>query len=311
MPSNAIEVRDLYKRYKKADKNAIDGISFDVPQGCLFSLLGPNGAGKTTTISILTTTLEKTSGSVQVAGYDLDTDEHDIRRNIGVIFQGPSLDDNLTAEENIRLHAMLYGIFPFRPLYGLTSKIYRDRVHELADVLGITDVLFNPIRTLSGGMKRKLEIVRSLMHRPKVLFLDEPTTGLDPQSRRSLWAYLIDMRKRENMTILLTTHYLDEAEDADHIAIINDGKIVLEGTPRDIKQELVQDMLIVDAQDRTTLQSGLKKLGIDAGDEYPLKIPLSQHHRAQDIIRSIDLDFSVLDIERPTLEEAYLKIIET
>src|SRR3990167_8038703 len=221
-----ISVKNLIKRYKKAEKNAVDDISFEVKEGEFFAFLGPNGAGKTTTISILTTTLSKSGGDVTIAGYDIDKQAAQVRRNVGIIFQNPSLDLNLTAEENIRFHSILYGIYPFAPSFNLMSSEYKKRVNELSQIIGLGKDIFKQIKTFSGGMKRKLEIIRSLMHKPKVLFLDEPTIGLDPISRRDLWKYIQSIRKKQSTTIFLTTHYLDEAEDADHICIINHGKIV-------------------------------------------------------------------------------------
>jgi len=178
---NAIEVRGLVKRYRAC--TALDGISFDVAEGELFCLLGPNGAGKTTTVSILTTILAPTSGEVRVCGVDL-TQAREVRRKVGIVFQGPSLDVNLTAEENLRLHAVLYGLYPWRPLYRLMPGAYRARVDELAGLLDLP--LGRPVRTLSGGNRRKLEIIRGLLHRPSILFLDEPTSGLDPALDRQL-----------------------------------------------------------------------------------------------------------------------------
>src|SRR3989344_6832756 len=207
-----IQVENLIKKYKKSKANAVDDISFEVNEGEFFAFLGPNGAGKTTTISILTTTLSKTSGKIKIAGFDIEKESSRVRKNVGIIFQNPSLDLNLTAEENIRFHAILYGVYPFAPVYSLMSQKYKDQVQELAEIVGIQDQLFKPVKTLSGGMKRKMEIIRSLMHKPKVLFLDEPTTGLDPISRQNLWKYLQDIRKTEDITIFLTTHYLEEAE---------------------------------------------------------------------------------------------------
>ncbi len=235
MSKDIIVVKNLVKHYKKAEKNAVDGVSFSVKEGEFFALLGPNGAGKTTTISILTTMLNKSSGDVKIAGFDIDKQDSKVRSNIGIIFQNQSLDINLTAEENIRFHATLYGLYPFRPTYGLMPKEYKDRVMELATILGIQDSIFNQIKTFSGGMKRKLEIVRSLMHKPKILFLDEPTSGLDPLSRATLWEYLQDVRKREKTTIFLTTHYLEEAEGADRVCIIDHGKVVANGSPKELR----------------------------------------------------------------------------
>jgi ABC-2 type transport system ATP-binding protein len=231
----AIEVRDLVKRYRGATSNAVDGISFDVPYGQLFCLLGPNGAGKTTTVSILTTALAPTSGRVLVAGRDLATDQTGIRGSIGIVFQQPALDANLTAEENIRLHATIYGLYPWRPWYRLMPAAYRQQVRDLCDILGIAASLGRPVRSLSGGTRRKLEIVRALLHRPRVLFLDEPSTGLDPQSRRSLWSHLRDTRIRNGTTIVLTTHYLEEAESADAVCVLTHGRIAERGTPAEIK----------------------------------------------------------------------------
>ena len=231
----AIEVRDLVKRYRGAAGNAVDGISFDVPDGQLFCLLGPNGAGKTSTVSILTTVLAPTSGHVRVAGWDLATDQTGIRRNIGIVFQQPALDVNLTAEENIRLHAVLYGCYPWRPWYRLMPAAYRQQVRDLAEILGIAASLGRPVRSLSGGTRRKLEIVRALLHQPRVLFLDEPSTGLDPQSRRSLWSHLHQTRTACGTTIVLTTHYLEEAESADAVCVMARGRIAERGTPAEIK----------------------------------------------------------------------------
>jgi ABC-2 type transport system ATP-binding protein len=232
---NAIEVRHLVKRYRSVPADAVDDVSFDVAEGQLFCLLGPNGAGKTTTVSILTTTLTATSGRVSIAGHDVGTDPAGVRREVGIVFQQPSLDLNLTAEENIRLHAVLYGLYPWRPAYRLMARRYRQQVQELAAVVGVEDRLGRPARCLSGGTRRKLEIVRALMHRPRVLFLDEPTAGLDPQSRRSLWAYLAAVRADQATTVFLTTHYLEEAEAADAVAVLRQGRIIDSASPSELK----------------------------------------------------------------------------
>lgn len=239
---NIIEVTDLVKTYKKSTTNAVDHISFNVAEGEFFSFLGPNGAGKTTTISILTTILAMTSGSVKISGHDIDKDASFVRSQIGVIFQKPSLDLNLTGEENIRFHTILYKMYSFRPSFKLMPKEYQDKVLELSELMGLKSEIFKPVKTFSGGMKRKLEIMRTLMHKPKVLFLDEPTSGLDPLSRRNLWEYLKDVRKKENMTIFLTTHYLEEAEDSDRVAIINHGKIVMNDSTKNILLDNTQSL---------------------------------------------------------------------
>jgi len=307
---SAVEVQNLVKRYKNSAKNAVDDISFSVERGAFFALLGPNGAGKTTTISILTTTLEKTSGSVRLAGYDSDRDQNAVRARIGVVFQSPSLDLNLTAEENIRLHAMLYGLYPFRPAYGMMPHTYKERVAELADVLGIRDSLFRPVKTFSGGMRRKLEIVRDLMHRPAILFLDEPTTGLDPLSRKNLWQYLARVRADEGMTIFLTTHYLEEAETADRVCIINHGVIAALGRPSDIRQELTEIYLLLDARDHAALARELMRLNLAHKREAdgPFRVTLGKQNPAA-IVQAIKTPLSHLAIHNPTLEEAYLEMI--
>jgi ABC-2 type transport system ATP-binding protein len=235
-PMTAIEVAHLVKRYRGAPRNAVNDISFQVASGEFCCLLGPNGAGKTTTISILTTTLEQTSGTVRIAGRDVAADQAGVRRQIGVVFQQPALDQNLTAEENLRLHAVLYGMYRWRPMYRLMAAGYRSKVTEVAGILGIADLLGKPVRSLSGGQRRRLEIVRALMHQPSVLFLDEPTAGLDPESRRSLWRFLSEARASLGTTILLTTHYLEEAESADAACVIVAGRIVDRGSPAELKQ---------------------------------------------------------------------------
>jgi ABC-2 type transport system ATP-binding protein len=232
----AITVEHLVKRYRGASRNAVDDISFEVEDGAFCCLLGPNGAGKTTTMSILTTTLTATSGTVAVAGADVAADQAAVRRQIGVVFQQPALDQNLSAEENLRLHAILYGLHLWRPSERLMSRAYREQVRDVAGILGLTGLLDRPVRTLSGGQQRRLEIVRALMHNPRVLFLDEPTTGLDPEGRRSLWSYLAGVRVRLGTTILLTTHYLAEAETADLAYVLINGAIVDQGSPAELTQ---------------------------------------------------------------------------
>lgn len=309
MPKQIIVVDDLVKRYKGSKKNAVDHVSFSVKKGEFFALLGPNGAGKTTIISILTTTLSKTSGKVVMAGYDLDQEASKIRREVGIIFQAPSLDRNLTAEENIRFHAVLYGLYSFRPAFRLMPKEYRDSVNTLTDVLGIRDSLNKAVGTFSGGMKRKLEIVRSLMHEPKILVLDEPTTGLDPVSRKNLWEYLGDVRQKNDMTIFLTTHYLEEAEDADTVCVINEGKVLMKGTPTSLKKKLTQETLIVSTQHGTSLKRELEKHKLyykKIGGTF--RVDITKHNN-QKVIQQIKTPLNRLEIHSPSLEEAYFQII--
>lgn len=304
-----VAVENLVKRYKKATSNAVDNISFSLAPGTLFALLGPNGSGKTTTISMLTTMLAPTSGSVHIAGYDLATQAHEVRRKIGIVFQKPSLDLNLTAEENVRLHATLYGLYPYRPTYRMMSSAYRAQVRSLAELLGIEESLFKPVKTFSGGMKRKLEIVRSLLHRPAVLFLDEPTTGLDPESRHGLWDYLRQVRSESGTTIFLTTHYLEEAEEADNVCIINHGRIVSSGSPRRMKAELAPSTLLIDALDREQLRAELRQRGLpfEEGELFSLII---ENHAVHPLLKTLATPLTVVQTHTPSLEEAYLKIIQ-
>lgn len=305
---NIIEVKDLVKKYKKSDKTAVNSISFTVKEGEFFALLGPNGAGKTTTISILTTTLSKTSGSIQIGGYDLDTQSELVRQNIGVIFQNPSLDLNLTAEENIRFHAILYGLYGFSPSYSMMPEDYKERVLNLAKILEIDKDIFKPVKSFSGGMKRKLEIIRSLMHNPKVLFLDEPTSGLDPLSRKNLWKYLEKVRKENKTTIFLTTHYLEEAEQADNVLVVNTGKIIASGSPKKIKDDLIQEYLLFKTDKPKQLEAELKKLKLkyEVGEYYKVDI---EKRNAHQVIRSVSTPLSDIKIHIPTLEDAYLEIL--
>ncbi len=296
------------KRYKGAETDAVKGISFTVGQGEFFTLLGPNGAGKTTTISILTTTLEPTRGTARVAGFDVSTQQSEVRRRVGIIFQRRSLDQNLTAEENVRFHTVLYGMFPWRPAFRLMPKEYRDRVGELAGMLGIEGDLSKPVKTLSGGMQRKLEIVRSLMHRPAVLFLDEPTAGLDPQSRRNLWEHLRDSRERSGTTVFLTTHYIDEAEECDVVCILNNGRIVAQGSPTDVKAALTAQYLLVDAHDRARLRDELRARSVTFKETPLFRIELVGTS-AHEVLRSIETPLTVLQTHAPSLEDAYVDII--
>ncbi len=303
-----IEVDGLVKRYRDASTNALDGVTFATRAGEFFALLGPNGAGKTTTISILTTTLAPSSGVARVAGHDVRTDAPAVRREVGIIFQKPSLDQNLTGEENIRLHAILYRVFPWRPAYALMPPEYRMRVEELAALLGIGRDVFRPVRTYSGGMKRKLEIVRSLLHRPKILFLDEPTAGLDVPSRRALWDHLSTVRREAGTTIFLTTHYIEEAEEADTICVIDRGKVVALGTPERVKARLVEEYILIDAGDRAALCAQLNALGVRFTQRARIRVELDGKS-THALLRSIDVPLTYVQTHNPSLEDAYLEIV--
>ncbi|TME46869.1 MAG: ATP-binding cassette domain-containing protein, partial [Chloroflexi bacterium] len=283
--------------------------SFTVRKGEFFAFLGPNGAGKTTTISILTTTLGPSSGRVRIAGYDVVAQASAVRARVGIIFQNPSLDMNLTGEENIRFHAVLYRLYPYRPRFSLMPEAYRRQVHDLAALLNIETDVFRPIKTLSGGTRRKLEIIRSLMHRPDILFLDEPTRGLDTNGRRNLWDYLRSVQAA-GTTVFLTTHYLEEAEGADSVCIINRGRIVAFGAPSEIKAKLVSEHVVIDADDRDRLRNELQARGLTFTETPRFKIGLDGGS-AHQLLKAIDTPLSLVSVHQPSLEDAYLAIIGT
>ena len=221
----SIEVKNLVKTFKST--TAVNDISFEVEEGLCFGLLGPNGAGKTTTLNILATLLKLTSGSATVAGFDVSAKKNDVRKNIGMVFQEPALDSKLTGRENLEFHAMMYGIEP---------KVYKKRIDTLLSLVELREKENVMTQNYSGGMKRRLEIARGLIHRPKVLFLDEPTLGLDSQTRRLIWNYVKNLINEYKVTVILTTHYMEEADFlCDRIAIIDHGKILVNDTPDSLK----------------------------------------------------------------------------
>ena len=225
MPEKIIEVKNLVKKFKNFV--AVDNISFNVNKGEILAFLGPNGAGKTTTIKMLTTLLHPTSGSIIVNGYSPVKNENEVRKSFGIVFQDPSLDDELTANENMEFHAIFYGV---------KTEVRKERIKKLLELVGLVDRKNDLVKHFSGGMKRRLEIARGLIHHPKILFLDEPTLGLDPQTRNFLWEYIKQMNKKEGMTVFLTTHYMEEADKiADRIAVIDRGKIMIIGTSKELK----------------------------------------------------------------------------
>jgi ABC-2 type transport system ATP-binding protein len=230
---NIIEVKNLVKRF--GDITAVDSVSFNVEEGEIFAFLGPNGAGKTTTIKMFTTLLQSTSGKILIDGFDPEIDPDDVRRSFGIIFQDPSLDDELTAFENLEFHGVLYGV---------PKKIRRERIDELLSVAELEKRKNSLVKEFSGGMKRRLEVARGLLHHPKIIFLDEPTLGLDPQTRNHLWRYIKNMNQKEKITVFFSTHYMEEAERmADRIAIIDNGKIVAEGTSEELKERTDSETL--------------------------------------------------------------------
>ncbi len=225
--SSIIEVKDLVKQF--GEFTAVDRISFSVAPGEIFAFLGPNGAGKSTTIKMLTTLLRPTQGSIRLGGADPVTDPEAVRRSFGIVFQDPSLDDELTAEENMEFHGMLYN---------MPRELRRERIEKLLNFVELWDRRKSLVKEFSGGMKRRLEIARGLLHHPKVIFLDEPTLGLDPQTRNHMWSYLQELNRTEGITVFFTTHYMEEADRvAGRIAIIDHGKIIASGSPDDLKRQ--------------------------------------------------------------------------
>lgn len=250
---DVIKIENLNKSF--GDVKAVSNLSFKVKQGELFAFLGVNGAGKSTTISIMCGTLEKDSGKVIINGVDVDVDPDSIRPQFGVVFQSSALDKSLTVYENLVHRASLYGIF---------GRECEDRIKELCDLLDFKDFINRSVGKLSGGQRRKIDIARALIHKPKILILDEPTTGLDPQTRTVLWSVVEGLRKQENMTVFLTTHYMEEASNADYVVIIDSGKIVAEGTPIELKNKYTGDFIYlynVTEEQVKTLSLPYEKLG--------------------------------------------------
>jgi len=231
--ANVISVEGLTKKF--GNFNAVDNIFFYVKKGEIFAFLGPNGAGKSTTIKMLTTLLNPSAGKMTLNGFNPVTEQDKVRKSFGIVFQDPSLDDELTAYENIEYHGILYNI---------PSDLRHKRIRELMDIVELWDKKDNLVKTFSGGMKRRLEIARGLSHHPKIFFLDEPTLGLDPQTRNQLWDYIRDLNKKEGITVFFTTHYMEEAEKiADRIAIIDHGKIITQGTAQELKEQTKTESL--------------------------------------------------------------------
>jgi len=296
-----IAVERLVKDYGSI--RAVDDVSFAVRQGEIFGFLGPNGAGKTTTISILCTLLRPTSGQVRVGGHDVTRDRNRVRHSIGLVFQEPALDLKLTAEENLYLHARLYGV---------TGSEYARRLREVLELVELWDRRRDKVETYSGGMKRRLEIARGLIHYPKVLFLDEPTLGLDPQTRNHLWAYVLRLKQEKEMTIFLTTHYMNEAEYCDRIGVIDHGRLVTLDTPARLKEGVGGDVILLRSRspaDAVIRELG-QKLGLRAaadGDAVRLEIQ-DADRRVPEIVRALSVGVDAIEVRKPTLEDVFLKL---
>ncbi|SFQ95166.1 ATP-binding cassette domain-containing protein [Desulfoscipio geothermicus] len=300
MSDAVIQVENLVRKFK--DLTAVRGVSFQVARGEVFGFLGPNGAGKSTTIKMLATLLKPTAGRALINGYDVVRQQDRVRRSIGLVFQDPSLDERLTARENLFFHAMLYNV---------ESRVFKRRMQEMVEMVELTDRLNDPVKYFSGGMKRRLEIARGFLHYPQVLFLDEPTVGLDPQTRSKIWEYIHALRQRENITIFMTTHYMEEAENCHRIAIIDHGEIVAMDTPANLKKLVGGDIITIlttragEMADRLAERFGLRAAGqgnilrveVEQGEAF---IPL--------LVREMGEDIKSVTLHKPSLDDVFLKL---
>ena len=298
MQQTAVAVDGLVKRFGEVE--AVRGIDLEIPVGEVFGFLGPNGAGKSTTINMLCTLLTPTAGSAHVAGHDVVRERDSVRRNIGLVFQDTTLDTYMSAERNLRLHADLYGV---------PRAVLHDRMHQVLDMVGLWDRRASKVGTFSGGMKRRLEIARGLLHSPRVLFLDEPTIGLDPQTRSSIWGYISELRKAEEITIFMTTHYMDEAEYCDRIAIMDSGRIIALDSPEALKASVGDDRIqIATDDDAAAIQALEVHFGITAtmaDDAVTFRVA-----RGEQFVPKLFADFPIpirsVNVARPSLDDVFM-----
>jgi ABC-2 type transport system ATP-binding protein len=294
----AISVSDLAKRY--GEVRAVRGINFEVATGEVFGFLGPNGAGKSTTINMLCTLTKPSSGSARVADHDVVSERDDVRRNIGLVFQDPTLDGYLTAAQNLQLHAELYGI---------DSSLVRPRMQQVMEMVGLWERRDGTVATFSGGMRRRLEIARGLMHSPRVLFLDEPTIGLDPQTRRSIWSYIHELQEREEITIFMTTHYMDEAEWCGRIAIMDNGEIVALDTPEALKATVGHDRVTIQTDDnQAAIEALARQFGLDAQvseGAVVFGVPGGEAFVPR-LFAEFELPIRSVAVSRPTLDDVFM-----
>ncbi|MCY6482921.1 ATP-binding cassette domain-containing protein [Clostridium aestuarii] len=300
--NDIIKVKGLVKDY--GNSLAVDNISFKVKEGEIFGFLGPNGAGKSTTINILCTIIGRTSGEVYINGLDVYKEQDEVRKNIGIIFQEKTLDEKLTARENLIIHGRLYNV---------PEKEINLRIDEVLEIVELKDRKKDIVSSFSGGMKRRLEIARGLMHYPKVLFLDEPTTGLDPQTRVHMWEYLLKLKEEHNMTIFLTTHYMDEAEICDNIAVIDNGKIVAYGTPMKLKEDLASNIVRFKASNIAEAKKFINKhydysTKLYSGNIVEVTTTNSTTPFVVDFIKNYKGEIDHLEINRPTLNDVFMNI---
>jgi ABC-2 type transport system ATP-binding protein len=289
----AVEVQGLRKSYGAVE--AVAGVDFEVARGETFGFLGPNGAGKSTTIKILCTLAKADGGTARVAGFDVATQRDDVRRHIGLVFQDTTLDSYLSAEQNLRFHA---------ELYGMPREAVQPRMQQVMEMVGLWERRASKVLTFSGGMKRRLEIARGLMHSPRVLFLDEPTVGLDPQTRASIWEYIAQLRQQEDITIFLTTHYMDEAEHCDRIAIMDMGKLVALDTPAALKASVGTDRVTIRTADDEAALAQLEDATLT-----PEGVVIAVEDGASYVPRlfaTLDVPITNVSVRRPSLDDVFL-----
>ncbi|MCQ1539312.1 ATP-binding cassette domain-containing protein [Methanocalculus taiwanensis] len=298
----AILVDTLTKRF--GDFTAVDGISFEIPEGEIFGLLGPNGAGKTTAISMLSTLLEPTSGRALLNGIDIIKDQDGVRKEIGIVFQDQSLDEELTAWENMDFHGRLYRI---------PKAIREEQIDEMLRLVELEDRKDSLVKTYSGGMRRRLEIARGLLHEPSILFLDEPTLGLDPQTRNHLWEYIQSLNRRKGITIILTTHYMDEADRlCDRVAIIDRGRIVAMDTPGNLKSQVGEDVVSITSPDAARIADRIRAPWILGAEQYDGQVIIRLRSAEDHLLELLSLiggdghTIASISIRKPTLEDVFL-----
>jgi len=295
-----IQAKGLVKRYGELE--AVRGIDLEVRAGEIFGFLGPNGAGKSTTISILCTLLRPTEGTARVAGIDVVHDPAGVRQRIGLVFQDPSLDDQLTGRENLEFHAFIYSV---------PASDRRQRIDEMLALLQLTDRASSQVKTYSGGMKRRLEIARGMLHQPQILFLDEPTLGLDPQTRQTIWTHVKELRDSKGVTIFMTTHYMDEAEYCDRIAVIDRGQIVALGTPDELKAMVGGDVVtITSSQPDAAAREIEAMLGVTPSREngtLRMEVPDGKAFVPR-LVRELKAPVDTVSMRRPSLDDVFLKL---